>query len=101
MATRYNFTPGLAKTITEDLMARFESDFLNVAREVAVQTVVRDTGNLSRSIQWRRESAGHWAFFTETGYGAYVELGTSRMAARPCMGPGIAAAQREFGNSLR
>jgi len=45
-----------------------------------------DTGNLMRSIAMN--SGENWVTVkTETGYGAYVEFGTSKMAAQPFLAP--------------
>jgi len=61
------------------------------------------TGHLKGSI--RLKGGGHCAFevFTETGggehgdgYGAFVELGTSRMAAQPYLGPALEQAKKEM-----
>lgn len=38
---------------------------------------------------------------TNSGYGAYVDLGTRRMAARPFLGPGLERATARAGETLR
>lgn len=40
-----------------------------------------------------------FGIFTQTGYGAYHELGTSRMPARPYIRPGVMSAKKEFERS--
>jgi HK97 gp10 family phage protein len=54
---------------------------------LAAQIVPRDTGNLARSIANKKVNELHYQVHTEAGYGAYVELGTSRMQARPYLAP--------------
>lgn len=54
------------------------------------------TGNLGRSIKSTRVGKGMYQLATETGYGAYVELGTSRAPAYPYLRPAIARAIQEF-----
>lgn len=39
---------------------------------------------------------GYYYVVTESGYGAYLELGTSRMPARPYFAPAFERARREF-----
>lgn len=63
---------------------------------------LRPTGTLMRSIVaetskggLQRDSASV-TIRTRTGYGAYVELGTRRMAAQPYMAPGFAQAVQDF-----
>ena len=40
--------------------------------------------------------AGRYYVVTESGYGAYLELGTSRLPARPYFAPAFERARREF-----
>lgn len=48
-----------------------------------------DTGKLRNSIRAEKEGTLRWQIATDTEYGPYLEYGTSRMAARPFMGPGL------------
>jgi hypothetical protein len=48
-----------------------------------------DTGKLRNSIRAERERAAQWAISTDTEYAAHLEFGTSRMAPRPFMAPGL------------
>jgi phage gpG-like protein len=48
-----------------------------------------DTGKLRNSIRAERERAAQWAISTDTEYAAHLEFGTSRMAPRPYMAPGL------------
>jgi hypothetical protein len=48
-----------------------------------------DTGKLRNSIRAEREKALRWSVSTDTEYGPHLEFGTSRMAPRPFMGPGL------------
>ena len=46
-----------------------------------------DTGALRASIGWRALGGFRYMIFDGVIYGAYLEFGTSRMAARPFMSP--------------
>jgi hypothetical protein len=48
-----------------------------------------DTGKLRQSIRAERERAAQWAISTDTEYAVHLEFGTSRMAPRPFMSPGL------------
>jgi hypothetical protein len=48
-----------------------------------------DTGKLRNSIRAAKERTLQWAISTDTEYGPHLEYGTSRMAPRPFMGPGL------------
>jgi hypothetical protein len=48
-----------------------------------------DTGKLRQSIRAEKEAALRWAISTDTEYAAHLEFGTSRMAPRPYMAPGL------------
>lgn len=63
---------------------------------IAAELVPRDTGNLARSIANQKIEPLHYQVHTEAGYGAYVELGTSRMGARPFLAPAFAQAASEM-----
>lgn len=76
-----------------------QKDFVEVMVDVAKQECPVVTDTLRKSIDSEPRGSDGYAVFTRTGYGAYVELGTSRMAARPFMQKGFQAADREFRNS--
>lgn len=46
-----------------------------------------DTGTLRASIKWARGAPLSYRISDGVGYGVYLEYGTSRMVARPFMGP--------------
>ena len=59
-----------------------------------------DTGHNRRSIRnkvkvYKDRAQGR--IFTESGYGAYLELGTARMVARPYIGPAVTQAFQKLG----
>jgi len=54
------------------------------------------TGNNRDSIGFDHDNPLSWRIFTRSSYGAWLELGTSRMAARPYMAPAIQEAAREM-----
>lgn len=49
----------------------------------------RPTGNLSRSLQSIRQGKYTLVIRSRCGYGAYVELGTRKMAAQPYFAPAV------------
>ena len=69
-------------------------------RGVAMGLVPVDTGNLRDNINFDVDGIT-LAVFTTTGYGGFVELGTSRMAAQPYLTPGVMAAWKAiFGKAF-
>jgi HK97 gp10 family phage protein len=48
-----------------------------------------DTGKLRNSIRAEKETNTRWVITTDTEYAGHLEFGTSRMAPRPFMGPGL------------
>ena len=59
------------------------------------------TGTNRRSIQWDAPSGGVRRIFTTSGYGAYLELGTKKMAARPFIRPALEAVKARAGEILK
>lgn len=67
------------------------TDFIETMGEIAMDLSPFLTGHNMASIkstgQWGNRLVFEFAIFTESGYGAYLELGTTRMAARPYFAP--------------
>ena len=59
-----------------------------------------DTGFLRNSIQAERVTDLEWEVNVGAEYGAYVELGTSRMAPRPYLTPAVEAVREPFRKTL-
>ncbi len=56
-----------------------------------------DTGNNRSSIAWQFDSGlGVFIVFTESGYGGWLEIGTSIMAARPYLRPAFEKAKAQL-----
>lgn len=53
-----------------------------------------DTGALRNSMRWEEVAPGTVYVMDGVEYGAYLELGTEKMAARPFMGPAIERARQ-------
>ena len=75
--------------MTQDLVA-----FLEEATDVAKTNAPIDTGALRESIDFTPKSPSQlppqgFEFFTRTGYGAWLELGTSKIAPKHFMQQGI------------
>ena len=66
----------------------FGEDVLKQAQEYAPYL----TGTLQRTLSIRKVGANNAELRSNCGYGAYVELGTSRMSAQPYFAPAIADA---------
>lgn len=61
----------------------------DVVGATAVAVVPVDTGNLMRSINHKFEGENKVLIGTDVYYAGFVELGTSRMAARPYLRPAL------------
>lgn len=74
--------------------------FLETFEEEAKMGSPVDTGNNRDSIHaegtWTNSLMFDMKAYTESGYGAYLELGTSRMAARPYFAPAFRIAAAEL-----
>lgn len=77
-------------------MTEFVETVVELAKQPPPRGAPRDTGNLSDSIASDDPGELSFRIFTQTGYGAYPELGTSRMAAQPYLAPAIDGGIREF-----
>jgi len=66
-------------------------DLAEEMTDVAKTNCPVDTGNLRDSIEWDAQEMNSEkktvTVYTQTGYGGYVELGTSRQAAQPFLAP--------------
>lgn len=59
-------------------------------------------GNLRNSIQYRSQlSKMDGILYTTTGYGAFLELGTRDMAARPFLAPAVLETIQEFSSQSK
>ena len=59
------------------------------------------TGTNRRSIRWAAPRGGERTIFTQSGYGAYLELGTKKMAARPYIRPALEDVKRRATTILK
>jgi len=66
-------------------------DLAEEMTDVAKTNCPVDTGNLRDSIEWDAQEMSTEkktvTIYTQTGYGGWVELGTSRQAAQPFLAP--------------
>ena len=85
----------VAKIIGDNLIEFGES-----VVEVSMDNVPVDTGHLKNNIRMEPRNpnpdAMALAVVTETGYGAYVELGTSKTQARPYIAPAAKQVMAQF-----
>lgn len=56
----------------------------------------RRTGNLARSINYRRVASKNYIIKTDVKYGLFLEIGTRYMAPRPFLRPAILKVGRKF-----
>ena len=77
-------------------------NFCEVATELAKRPPPEGspylTGNNRDSIFFEAHDPLSWRIGTRSGYGAWLELGTSRRAATPYMAPAVQQALQEMGN---
>ena len=59
------------------------------------------TGTNRGSITWDAPRGGERRIFTQSGYGAYLELGTKHMAARPFIRPALEDVKRRAAEILK
>ena len=78
----------IAAAITKELQASVRGIAETIV-EVARDNTPVDTGNLKRSIRAEVVEENKIRIETRTGYGAYVELGTSTRAATPYLAPAV------------
>lgn len=55
-----------------------------------------DTGNNRDSIQFKESGRGRFMVYTESGYGGWLEIGTTKMPARPYIRPAYYEAKDEL-----
>lgn len=99
-ANRLNANPLALREVQVASAKGLETDMLDVMVELAKRAPPLgspvDTGNNRNSIKWKKTAQLIWHVITETGYGAWLELGTARMAARPYFAPAFKEANAEF-----
>ncbi len=71
-------------------------EFCELVVKLAKRDVHRITGNLSDNIDWEKLSELAYVIFTQTGYGAFEELGTAFREPHPFIQPAIIDALRQF-----
>lgn len=89
-------TADVVRQVKADVSRNLETDFAEVMVEVAKELSPIESGNNRDSINHRPISEFEIHVFTESGYGGFLELGTSRMAAQPYFVPAAVEADREF-----
>lgn len=94
-------------TIRKETLEQMKQQGLDVIRTIvdiatfhAKDLTPRKTGHNSRSIKnmvkvTKDRATGR--IFTESGYGGYLELGTSRMPARPYLAVAVGRAAQQLG----
>lgn len=90
-----HFARGLSQvqSIVDVLLAKIAHDIEAWAKHNAPV----DTGFLKGSIRATQESPVSWMVMVGAEYGAYVELGTVKMAAQPYMLPAVEAVRSLLG----
>ena len=75
-------------------------EFSDVAVENAKRNSPYDTGN-NRDLIDKDFNTGTARIFSQSGYGAHLELGTSRQQAQPYFAPAINETIREFNDGKK
>ncbi len=71
-------------------------EFAEKATEISARLAPFITGHLQRNIDWEEGPQQRGVvIFTRTGYGGWVEIGTSRMEGQRFMGRGVGIAAGE------
>lgn len=70
-------------------------EFAEKATEIAKREAPKVSGNLARNIFWEALPGGGVIIFTSTGYGGWVEIGTSFFEGRRFIAKGVAMGARE------
>jgi len=86
-------------TISEDLKPAVHMVMESNVRKMYVlarHLVPVRTGFLQRTIYWQPTGLMEFVFGAAAPYAAYVEYGTSRMAARPFLRPAVISVQPEL-----
>lgn len=73
----------------------------NTTRMKDGKKITTKGGNHRSLIETKKVRDGHTRLFSQSGYGVYLEFGTSKMAARPHFSKGIQAAINQFKNERR
>lgn len=72
-------------------------EFAQKAAEISKRLAPVISGNLKRSIDWDELEAGRGVIiFTATGYGGWVEIGTSKFEGRRFIARGVNLAAKEI-----
>lgn len=79
-------------------MEQFEANTKQAGAQGSIPGSVAhaDTGHNVRSIRWEKKTENAYELFTETGYGAYIEIGTVKMPARPYFAPAFEHTKRQI-----
>jgi len=88
--------PGLEARVRGAVSRNLLNLFCDVMVRTAKQLSPLKTGNNQRSIYSKQISELTFEVGTASNYGAYLELGTSRMPARPYMAPGADAGRAKL-----
>lgn len=91
----YNSFPSIVSHLDSE-QAKVAAKFAKKLELLAKSMAPVRTGALRGSIESMRESKTSWTVVVGVPYGAYVEYGTSRMAARPFLRKATKKLQREF-----
>lgn len=75
-----------------DLIDGKVDEFADVVLRKARDYSPVNTGELKRTLTKRKTGANNYELRSNCGYGAYQELGTSKMPAQPYFAPAIATA---------
>ena len=90
-----NNTPAVIRKINK-LTDDGKLDFVQKCKDIIKEDAPKDTTTHASEIDFDEPKAGSFRLFSQAGYGAYLEFGTSKMQAQPHFAPGINKAISEF-----
>lgn len=91
----FDVTPAIGRIVDRNMRTKFAEVMVEQAKEKTPYL----TGNNKRSISILSGSDGSYAIGTISGYGAYLEMGTSRMPARPYFLPAADVARKAIADT--
>lgn len=100
MTTWRSKIPQTVNRVHKELSELVRTSALRVEAGAKLRAPV-DTGFLRRSIQTQMEGDLSAVVFVAAEYGIYVELGTTRMRARPYLLPALEEVARSIGGEVK
>ena len=82
--------------ISEKNFTQFMDDMIGAAKEFSPIDTGNNRDSIKATSEWLTRNDFDFSLFTESGYGAWLELGTTRMPARPYFAPAFQFAHKQI-----